>query len=97
MGGTSSRIATSDSIIEPEKYVFSKDEFKTFIDTVIIETKRRERLNYKYMKTDVCPICLDNYKDLDKMMLTKCYHHFHKECINEYKGFNCPSCRQNLN
>lgn len=42
-----------------------------------------------------CSICLNLYKNNDNIIITKCNHHFHYDCILEWlnnKG-TCPLCR----
>ena len=40
---------------------------------------------------DVCPICLDENCHSFRVN-TKCYHSFHLQCIEKWKG-SCPMCR----
>lgn len=47
-------------------------------------------------KTDNCGICLDGYKDGEKVLsLGDCPHHYHWECIQAWlkKSVKCPICR----
>ena len=41
-----------------------------------------------------CSICLDNIS-LSELHTTQCGHHFHKDCINNWRAMknNCPNCR----
>lgn len=45
-----------------------------------------------------CIICMDNIKE--DGFVTKCHHHFHKNCLNEwiseYSNKVCPICRKEL-
>jgi hypothetical protein len=46
-----------------------------------------------------CTICLENVILRDKKhTITKCNHHFHKECLKDWKKIknNCPCCRTKL-
>ena len=49
----------------------------------------------KAKNSDECSICLVEYKIGDKIMITKCNHAYHKECIYNWyaKSQNCPMCR----
>lgn len=45
-----------------------------------------------------CPICIEKFNDIDKVMILKCKHYFHKRCIEQW--FNehdtCPVCREHV-
>ncbi|GJJ12956.1 hypothetical protein Clacol_007203 [Clathrus columnatus] len=43
-----------------------------------------------------CPICLDDYKELDPVLrISDCSHWFHKECLEQWlqKARTCPLCK----
>lgn len=42
-----------------------------------------------------CPICLDDFDDVNEIFTLKCNHVFHRDCINEWllKRSTCPYCR----
>ncbi len=49
-------------------------------------------------KTD-CPICLDSmYRTVKEVMVLRCGHRIHKECLDEYvkHDYRCPMCKQSL-
>jgi hypothetical protein len=50
-------------------------------------------------KQDLCPICLEEYKDGDEICWSHselCAHVFHRECVFEWlvRHDECPTCRQ---
>lgn len=45
------------------------------------------------MNLDNCAICLDNNLNINNKITLQCEHTFHKECINQYFGTNCPICK----
>ena len=47
-------------------------------------------------KIDECNICLENYENIDELMVLKCDHYFHKKCITPWLSENsnkCPICK----
>ncbi|KAF6773530.1 hypothetical protein AHF37_07019, partial [Paragonimus kellicotti] len=48
---------------------------------------------------ETCPICLEDYKERDKLRLLPCHHAFHTECIDPWLLRNrrrCPVCNQTV-
>jgi len=48
---------------------------------------------------DNCSICLEEFKNKDKIRkLNNCHHTFHKSCIDIWlkNKFQCPTCKNNL-
>ena len=48
---------------------------------------------------DECSICLNNLKKDDKILVLKCNHIFHSDCLLEWfnkDNKNCPLCREIL-
>jgi len=78
-----------------------KSETNEFLKSIMlikeaIEYKKEYKINN--MEKDNCPICLDAF-DLNKkeeILITDCYHFFHKECWKEYGKLECPICRTYL-
>jgi hypothetical protein len=60
--------------------------------------KKLSAVKYKKIRTsnDECAICIGTSKG--EMVLTRCKHKFHKECIRrwEIRKDNCPCCRRTL-
>ena len=58
---------------------------------------RREVRNEKLFE-EGCVICLERYKKNDKIIVLKCNHIFHDECIEEWfiSRLSCPLCRLTL-
>ena len=49
-------------------------------------------LSYDSISTmDLCPICLDDMRW--KVVVTRCGHQFHQECLQSWKQTSCPCCR----
>ncbi|VDP66902.1 unnamed protein product [Echinostoma caproni] len=48
---------------------------------------------------ETCPICLEDYKERDKIRLLPCHHAFHNRCIDPWLLRNrrrCPVCNQTV-
>jgi CTP-dependent riboflavin kinase len=85
MGAKTSRVATYASVQMINERNNERDKvIRSYIRRIIEVSKRRQYMKRKVMK------------DGDKMMLTKCYHHFHKKCMKDYRGRICPMCRRKL-
>lgn len=48
--------------------------------------------------TTECSICLDKFNDTDKVIVLKCKHYFHKNCIEKWfeEQSTCPICRNKV-
>lgn len=65
------------------------------------DCSRRKKIKNRKIKedelllTDLCIICLENYKIGDKISILSCEHFYHKSCLNEWfnKKEECPICR----
>jgi DNA-directed RNA polymerase subunit RPC12/RpoP len=43
-----------------------------------------------------CPICMENIKEEEDILITKCKHKFHASCLlqnTKTNGYKCPNCR----
>ena len=45
-----------------------------------------------------CPICCDDFNDINKVILLKCGHLYHDECIKKciFHNPKCPLCREKI-
>jgi hypothetical protein len=46
-----------------------------------------------------CPICMENIKEDEDILITKCKHKFHATCVfqnTKTNGYKCPNCRGSL-
>eukprot|EP00122_Pirum_gemmata_P007731 Pgem_evm1s7108 len=63
---------------------------------------RNERKKVSIPKTDLCSICISEFKENDMVTRTKCQHLFHDDCIkcmqeSAHPNRNkCPICRKTL-
>jgi hypothetical protein len=89
------------STILGEKLTTEKNKNKNLIEQMeTIKQNNHSDLNFSYkmiMKgytvDNHCVICLNKFKDIEKMtLLTNCSHCFCTECIEQWKG-DCPSCK----
>ena len=72
------------------------------IDQYIVNKKIDKNLK-EYLDKDIlrkqladCSICLETYKETDKLVQLNCNHIFHKDCIKTWVSLpsnNCPLCR----
>jgi len=49
--------------------------------------------------SEVCTICIEEFKQDEKVRKLKCGHEFHIECIDEWKqrgNRTCPNCNENF-
>ena len=49
-------------------------------------------------KDDSCVICMDEYKEGDRLYVLACSHEYHKDCVKDWlvKQRNCPLCRKEV-
>ena len=49
-------------------------------------------------KCNICSICLEKIKYNDCVILIKCQHVFHKNCLATWfeEQYNCPNCRSEI-
>lgn len=79
------------------------------LDTPPVETKENEiketerfvTILFKDLEREVkskkCVVCLENYKDEEKIEVRNCGHTYHSECANRWRNegnLNCICCRQ---
>ena len=78
----SPRMVSGYSTMEPQYKVIKIKEHK-FIDE---------------SSSEICPICLDNYKKDDILNELKCGHKYHNTCIDDWikNNNNCPLCRLSI-
>ena len=46
-----------------------------------------------------CPICLNSYKNGDRVRILPCMHYYHRACIDNWfkESTKCPICQYDLN
>lgn len=53
----------------------------------------------KYLETTTCcPVCFEDFNENDEVILLKCDHFYHSECVNNFILYNptCPVCREDI-
>lgn len=77
---------TQRQINKLKKYTFVDDKLLKG-DTVIMSLGEEK----------ICTICLENYKNQDKIIMLDCQHYFHIDCILSWFIMHktCPLCRNN--
>ena len=71
-----------------------KEEEKKMKSEII---ENRNYITYKLGKTNneyECVICLENMINGDEIILTECFHMYHKNCIGDWLKISniCPIC-----
>ena len=73
----------------------------------IVRYNRPKKINIDNLNTlllcnelpdDLCSICLEDFKEGDKIKKLNCNHVYHEECLIPWLNKNdyCPMCRQNI-
>ena len=66
------------------------------------ELKKLKVVKYKLAESkdidESCVICMDEYKDGDKLYVLGCNHEYHRDCVKDWlvKQRNCPLCRKEV-
>lgn len=63
-----------------------------------------KELKLKKSNKEVCPICIEKFKNGQKIISLECNHQFHKDCIvswitqniKSHNHADCPSCRSSI-
>lgn len=53
----------------------------------------------KYLDSiDCCPVCFEKFEQDDEVILLKCDHFYHSDCVNNFILYNtsCPVCREEI-
>ena len=67
-----------------------------FFSEIVDSTSRKYIYKDLYDVTNICNICLENFNNNDIIIMKRCNHIFHDNCIIEWHKIkrNCPVCRQ---
>ena len=59
---------------------------------------KEHKFNDDEYSSEICSICLDNYKKEDILNELKCGHKYHNTCIDDWikNNNNCPLCRLSI-
>jgi hypothetical protein len=72
---------------------------KVSIIEVDLEPILYSNIKSKYLETTTCcPVCFEEFKQDDEVILLKCDHFYHHECVNNFILYNpsCPVCREDI-
>jgi|LakMenEpi03Aug12_release.lakeMendotaPanAssembly.Ray.scaffolds.fasta_scaffold09607_7 RING-finger-containing ubiquitin ligase len=78
--------------LDDVKITLSKEQLDTFEKKKVSELK--ELFEFK---EPLCSICMDDYKEEDKIIILKCNHYYHEKCIENWlcnQKVTCPICRK---
>ena len=68
------------------------------INTQLIRIVQEKISNYQQNEKgdEFCSICLEEFKQNDKIITLECDHYYHKVCITDWfkKETSCPLCRE---
>lgn len=104
---TSSLVNLFQSIFNQQPYTTEEDVRITVNDEQLNQLKYKK---YEYItdafcsdnnivKATECTVCLETFKDDDTVIITKCKHLYHKDCINKWLidySVKCPICKNNI-
>ena len=80
-------------LFDDVKITISQDEFDKLNHKKVDENCLKENI------LNQCSICLDEFKLLDEIVILKCNHIYHNECIGNWLlkcNIKCPSCRKDV-
>jgi hypothetical protein len=83
----------NDTNFDDVKVTLTKEQFDTLPCEIINSD------NENVYKTLECNICMDEYKQDDKVVKLFCKHYFHKDCIKNWlcdERVTCPICRKDI-
>lgn len=76
------------------KIVSTKDEI-----SAMNVKKYGDIKNENFTKSRQCNICLEDYQDDEEILLLKCNHYYHKDCITNWiskESNKCPICKEKV-
>lgn len=82
-----------------ENNINSNYDLEKIIDLSIKDyiDKNSNKISYTNLKDkdDECIICYENFDENNEILIFKCKHYFHRECIIKWlkKNNNCPICQ----
>ena len=49
-------------------------------------------------REETCAVCLEDFRDGDLVRVLRCFHTFHRECVDKWLARNhlCPICKQDV-
>ncbi|XP_076439661.1 RING finger protein 122-like [Babylonia areolata] len=49
----------------------------------------------KKVKNDMCPVCLEEFEQAEKVAVSRCHHGFHTKCLQQWLAQHntCPMCK----
>lgn len=104
---TSSLVNLFQSIFNQQPYTTEEDVRITVNDEQLnqLKYKKYEDITDAFcsdnniVKATECTVCLETFKDDDTVIITKCKHLYHKDCINKWLvdySVKCPICKNNI-
>lgn len=66
------------------------------------EERGYTRLKYspqnKKIKNDICPVCLEEFRNTERVALCPCRHSFHVKCLQQWldQHNTCPMCKASV-
>jgi hypothetical protein len=83
----------NDTNYDDVKVTLTQEQFDTLPCEIV------NSYNENIYKTLECNVCMDEYKQDDKVVKLFCKHYFHKDCIKNWlcnERVTCPICRKDI-
>ncbi len=90
----SNSLFTNLNELDDVKITLTKEQFDKFEKKSISELKSLDKNDNCNSN---CSICMDSYKEKDNIVMLKCNHYYHEECIENWlcnQKVTCPICRK---
>jgi len=90
-----SYLDVQDSYDELQDYT-EQNDIKIVVPEEEVNKLREMLYEKEKCKNENCAICLEDFKDLERVKILKCEHNFHPDCIDPWLKLysnKCPLCR----
>lgn len=95
-------IIKENIVEEPIGYYESEDILYEDIKVEVSNEIEYNKIKYndKIHTEKECPICLEEFKQDESIVLLPCLHYFHEDCLNAWfkksTNIECPLCKKKI-